>query len=113
MPRREFLHVDDMADACLLLMERHTGNEIVNIGCGEDVSIAELVEVVREVVEYDGRIAYDTSKPDGTPRKWLDVSRLRGMGWAPRIALRDGVAETYASFMERSSADRSEGSPLR
>ena len=99
-PRREFLHVDDMADACLFLMERHDGSEIVNIGCGEDVSIAELAEVVREAVGYRGEIVYDRSKPDGTPRKLLDVSRLRGLGWEPRVPLERGVRETYAWYQQ-------------
>jgi GDP-L-fucose synthase len=109
-PRREFLHVDDMADACLLLMRKHTGNEIVNIGCGQDVSIAELVDDARDAVAEEGRIVDDTSKPDGTPRKWLDVSRLQAMGWRPRVALRDGVAETYAWFVESGEAsDRHSG----
>ncbi len=98
-PRREFLHVDDMADACVMLMEKHDGCDIVNIGCGEDVSIAELVDLVRDVVGYEGRVVYDTSKPDGTPRKLLDVSRLSAMGWKPSITLRDGIAETYEWFV--------------
>ena len=98
-PRREFLHVDDLADACVMLMQRYDGSEIVNIGCGEDVSISELADLVRDVVGYEGRVVYDTSKPDGTPRKLLDVSRLTAMGWKPKVALRDGIAETYAWFV--------------
>lgn len=99
-PRREFLHVDDMADACIFLMERYDSGEIVNIGCGEDVSIRELAELVRDVVGYEGEILFDRSKPDGTPRKLLDVGRLKGMGWEPRVGLREGVAQTYAWYLE-------------
>lgn len=92
---REFLHVDDMADACVFLMERYESPEIVNIGTGEDVTIAELAEIVRRAVGYEGRLVYDTSKPDGTPRKLLDVSRLHGLGWRHRIGLEDGVEKVY------------------
>lgn len=98
-PRREFLHVDDMAEACLLVMEKHRGNDLVNIGCGEDVSIKELAELVRDVVGFGGTIEWDTSKPDGTPRKLLDVTRLFAYGWRPRIALIDGIGSTYAWFL--------------
>ncbi len=94
-PRREFLHVDDLASACRFLLENYDSPEIVNVGCGEDVTIRELVELVREVVGYKGELAFDPTKPDGTPRKLLDVSRLKNLGWAPRIALRAGIAETY------------------
>jgi GDP-L-fucose synthase len=97
--RREFLHVDDMAEACLFLMERYDSSEIVNVGCGEDVSIGELAGLIREVVGYDGEIVYDRSKPDGTPRKLLDVSRLRELGWSPRITLADGVRDTYEWYL--------------
>jgi GDP-L-fucose synthase len=97
--RREFLHVDDMVDACVFLLERHDSPlEIVNIGCGEDISIGELAALVKEVVGYAGIIVYDTSKPDGTPRKLLDVSLLAGLGWKPRIGLREGIADTYRSY---------------
>ncbi|MEV0639314.1 GDP-L-fucose synthase [Streptomyces sp. NPDC050619] len=98
-PRREFLHVDDLAEACLALLGRYDGDEPVNVGCGEDLTIRELAEIVGEVVGYRGRITFDTTKPDGTPRKLLDVSRLTGLGWQPRIALRDGIAATYASWL--------------
>lgn len=93
--RREFLHVDDMAEACVFLMERYESPEIVNIGTGEDVTIAELAEIVRRAVGYEGRLVYDTSKPDGTPRKLLDVSRLHGLGWRHYIGLEEGVARVY------------------
>jgi GDP-L-fucose synthase len=99
--QREFLHVDDMADACVFLMERYDGSEIVNIGCGEDVSIGELARMVAEVVGYEGRIVQDTSKPDGTPRKLLDVGRLRGLGWQARIRLGEGLKGTYAWYVQR------------
>ena len=99
MPRREFLHVDDLADACVFLMEGYSGSEIVNIGTGEDLTIAELAELVRDVVGYRGRIAYDPSKPDGTPVKRLDVSRLAALGWRYRIELRAGIETTYAWYL--------------
>ncbi len=94
-PRREFLHVDDLADACVFLMNSYDGSAIVNIGYGSDLSISELAYLIREVVEYEGEISFDTSKPDGTPRKLLDSSRLSHLGWSPKIALRDGVERTY------------------
>jgi GDP-L-fucose synthase len=99
-PRREFLHVDDMARACVFLMERWNGSEIVNIGCGEDVSIGELAELVGRTVGFEGRIVFDSSKPDGSPRKLLDTSRLRGLGWSPTIGLEEGIRETYRWFVE-------------
>lgn len=99
-PRREFLHSDDMADACVYLMENYNSSEIVNIGVGEDISIAELAEVIRTTVQYTGEIQYDTSKPDGTPRKLVDVSRINGLGWKARITLREGIASTYRQFLD-------------
>ncbi|GAA2456201.1 GDP-L-fucose synthase [Streptomyces pulveraceus] len=103
-PRREFLHVDDLAAACLLLLERYDGEEPVNIGCGTDLTIRELAATVQEVTGFQGSIAWDTSKPDGTPRKLLDVSRLSALGFTPRIPLRDGIAQTYAWWLERRTA---------
>ena len=97
-PRREFLHSDDAASAILHLIEHYDGDQHVNIGTGEDISIRELAALVAEVVGFDGRVEWDTSKPDGTPRKLLDVSRLKGLGWAPRIGLRDGVAASCEWF---------------
>lgn len=97
-PRREFLHVDDLADACLFLMANYDENEPINIGTGEDLPIAELAAVVQAVVDYRGAIEYDTTKPDGTPRKLLDVSRLRNLGWRPRIGLEEGLRNTYAWY---------------
>ncbi|GGW13161.1 GDP-L-fucose synthase [Streptomyces globisporus] len=98
-PRREFLHVDDLAAACVTLLEAYDGDEPVNIGCGEDLTIRELAETVRDVAGYEGRIAWDTSKPDGTPRKLLDVTRLNTLGFTPKIPLRDGIARTYAWWL--------------
>ena len=103
-PRREFLHVDDLADACLFLMRNYDAEEIINVGVGEDVSIAELAEMIREVVGYRGEIVYDRSKPDGTPRKLLDVTRMRAMGWRPKISLREGLEQTYAWFRKHVSS---------
>src|SRR5467141_974044 len=100
MSRREFLHVDDCASACLLLLEKYDSPEIVNVGCGEDISIRELAELVCEVVGFDGELSWDKTKPDGTPRKLLDVSKLRGLGWTPTIPLRDGIARTYDWFLK-------------
>jgi GDP-L-fucose synthase len=100
-PRREFLHVDDLADAAVFLMQHYHGEDIVNVGVGEDISIAELAVLVADVVGYRGRIVYDYSKPDGTPRKLLDVTRLHDLGWRARIALHDGVAATYRWYMEQ------------
>lgn len=98
-PRREFLHVDDMAGACVFLMDRYDSSDIVNIGCGQDVSIAELAQLIGSVVGFTGRLAFDASKPDGTPRKLLDVSRLFGLGWRPTIQLRDGVKHLYDWYL--------------
>nr|WP_023588335.1 GDP-L-fucose synthase [Streptomyces thermolilacinus] len=98
-PRREFLHVDDLADACATLLASYDGDAPVNVGCGQDLTIRELAETVAEVTGFTGRIAWDTSKPDGTPRKLLDVSRLTGLGWKPRVPLRDGIAATYAWWL--------------
>jgi GDP-L-fucose synthase len=103
-PRREFLHVDDLAAACMFLMERYSDDAPINIGWGEDLSIAELAQLIAEVTGFQGELRFDASKPDGTPRKLLDVSRVRALGWSPRLALRDGVAATYAWF--RSQQDR-------
>ena len=98
-PRREFLHVDDLAPACLLLLEKYDSSEIINVGCGEDISIRELAELICEVVGFDGDLAWDATKPDGTPRKLLDVSKLRALGWKPSIPLREGITRTYEWFL--------------
>jgi GDP-L-fucose synthase len=99
-PRREFLHVDDLADAAVFLMENYDDEAIVNVGVGEDVSIRELAELVAEAVGFRGDITFDTSKPDGTPRKQLDVSKLLTLGWRPRIGLREGIEQTYRWYVE-------------
>jgi GDP-L-fucose synthase len=99
-PRREFLHVDDLAEAVLYLLQHYDGEPIVNIGWGEDVTIRELAEMVMSAIGYRGTLKFDTTKPDGTPRKLLDVSRLRELGWNPRIPLTAGIASTYAWFKE-------------
>ena len=93
-PRREFLHVDDLADACVFLMANYSSPEIVNVGWGRDISIAELAEAVRDIVGFEGKIVYDTDRSDGTPRKLLDTARLTGLGWTPSIALEDGIRGT-------------------
>jgi GDP-L-fucose synthase len=98
-PFREFLHVDDMADATVYLMESYSSEEIINVGTGQDISIDDLARTVKEVVGYPGKIVFDSTKPDGTPRKLLDVSRLNGLGWRPKISLRDGIQSTYDWFL--------------
>ncbi len=98
-PRREFLHVDDLAEACLFLMENHHSNETINIGTGEDLSIKELAELIKEVVGYTGEIIWDSEKPDGTPRKLLDVSKLHSLGWQHHTTLQNGLTETYAWYV--------------
>ena len=99
-PRREFLHVDDLADACHFLMLNYDSEEIVNVGTGKDITIGDLAVLVGEVVGYRGEIVFDTSKPDGTPRKVVDVTRLASLGWKAKIGLRDGIARTYRWFLE-------------
>jgi GDP-L-fucose synthase len=101
-PRREFLHVDDAAEACVFLLERYDCPEIINVGCGEDISIRELAELICDVVGFQGELAWDTTKPDGTPRKLLDVSRLHDLGWHHAIGLRKGIARTYEWFLQTS-----------
>jgi GDP-L-fucose synthase len=99
-PRREFLHVEDLADAILYLLHTYDGEAIVNIGWGEDVSIRELAELVLSVIGYSGRLVFDPGKPDGTPRKLLDITRQTNLGWKPRITLKVGIEQTYAWFKE-------------
>lgn len=108
-PQREFLHADDLADACAFLLQLENPPDLVNVGCGSDVTIRELVEMVAEVVGYKGQIVWDKTKPDGTPRKLLDTTRLNQLGWQPRISLRDGLEQTYASFMEEMRSNRLRG----
>jgi GDP-L-fucose synthase len=99
-PRREFLHVDDLGDACLFLMREFDDEEHINVGTGKDLTIKELAEMVGEIVYPEARLAFDTTKPDGTPRKLLDVSRIRDLGWRHSIELRDGIASSYQWYME-------------
>ena len=99
-PRREFLHVDDLADAAVYLMEHYSEDETINVGVGEDVTIKELVELICDVVGFKGTLAFDTSKPDGTPRKMLDIKRLQAVGWTPNTNFRDGLTATYNWFLE-------------
>ncbi len=105
-PRREFLHVDDLADAAVLLLERYDEEQIINVGTGEDVTIRELCDTIMAVTGYRGRLEFDTSKPDGTPRKLLDVSRLRALGWQPGIRLHDGIQQVYDWYRAQSSTRR-------
>jgi GDP-L-fucose synthase len=99
-PKREFLHVDDLAEACIYMMQTYSDSEIVNVGSGTDVTIRELAEMVREVVGFEGEITLDTTKPDGTPRKLMDVSKLEKAGWKSKIGLREGIETTYQWFLE-------------
>ena len=99
-PRREFLFVDDLADACLFLMQTYSGEDFVNIGVGRDIAIAEFAALVADVIGYQGRFVYDAAKPDGTPRKLVDVSRLNALGWHAKTSLRDGLASTYAWYLD-------------
>jgi GDP-L-fucose synthase len=99
-PRREFLHTTDLAEACLFLLEHYNEPDLVNIGCGEDVTIRELAETVCDVLGFNGSLEFDASKPDGTPRKLLDISKIKSLGWSPKISLRDGIADAYRWFCE-------------
>ncbi|MEO6872279.1 MAG: GDP-L-fucose synthase [Chthoniobacterales bacterium] len=103
-PRREFLHVDDLAAACIFLLENYESPKIINVGTGEDITIRELAELICEIVGFRGELTWDASKPDGTPRKLLDISKIKSLGWAPRISLRDGIARTYEWFRRNRSA---------
>ena len=105
-PRREFLFVDDLADACIFVLENYSAEEHLNIGTGADTTIAEFARLVADVVGYKGKFAYDTSRPDGMPRKLLDVSRLSAMGWEAKTTLRDGLAAAYADFVRTVGASR-------
>ncbi len=104
LPRREFMHADDLADACAFLLQLENPPDLVNVGCGTDVTIRELVEQVAEVIGYKGRIIWDSSKPDGTPRKLLDTSRINGLGWESAIPLKDGLTQTYQAFLKELSS---------
>ena len=110
-PRREFLHVDDLADACVFIMRRYEAAEHINVGTGEDVSIRELAETLRGLIYPDAELVFDTTKPDGMPRKLLDVSKLHNLGWRHRIGLREGIADTYRWFQENLSRVRERSGP--
>src|SRR6056300_1502187 len=103
-PRREFLHVDDLADACLMLIDKYDPHETINVGWGDDLPIKDLAETVASAVGFEGKIEWDTSKPDGMPRKLLDTSRINALGWNPTIKLREGVASTYEWYVENYDA---------
>jgi GDP-L-fucose synthase len=99
-PRREFLHADDLADACFYLIQNYNEEGFINIGVGEDISIKELAELVKQIIDYKGKLEFDTSKPDGTPRKLLDVSKLHRMGWRAKISLKEGIGKVYSEFIK-------------
>jgi GDP-L-fucose synthase len=112
--RREFLYVDDLADACLFIMLHYSGSEVLNIGVGKDISIGELANLIKEIVGFQGEVRYDASKPDGTPQKLLDVSKLRALGWQSKTSLREGINKTYRWYVQNAEVrsqnpgDRSE-----
>lgn len=108
-PRREFLHVDDLADACVFLMERDSAAALINVGVGEDITIRGLAGLVAEAVGFEGGLQFDASRPDGTPRKLLDVSRLRALGWTAKTSLRDGLARTYQDYLAGHATGRPAG----
>ena len=108
-PRREFLHSDDLADALRFLLENYDSPEIINVGCGEDLTIRELVEIVAKVIGFEIDLVFDTTKPDGTPQKLLDTSRLLALGWKPRISLHDGIRQTYQWLLQSSAQLRGWG----
>lgn len=100
-PMREFLHVDDMADACVFLMNNYNEKQFVNVGTGEDITIKNLAEIIKKIVGYKGNITFDTTKPDGTPRKLMDVSRIHALGWKHKIGLRDGIQSAYEAYLNK------------
>jgi GDP-L-fucose synthase len=102
-PLREFLHADDLAQACLFLMEHYSQPGPINVGTGRDISIRELALLIKDVVGYEGELAFDASKPDGTPRKLMDVSRIMALGWSPGISLREGIESTYQWYLQHSA----------
>jgi GDP-L-fucose synthase len=98
-PRREFLAVDDLADACIFVMKHYSGDGFLNVGTGQDITIAEFAQLIAEIVGYRGRLVFDTSRPDGAPQKLLDVSKLTKLGWRAKTPLREGIAAAYADFL--------------
>jgi GDP-L-fucose synthase len=111
-PRREFLHVDDLADACVFLMNYYNDSEIINIGAGKDISIKELALLIKEIVGYNGEIRFDTSKPDGTPRKLLDVLSINSLGWKPKVSLEEGIRKTYEWYLGDDQSKKGSLSPF-
>ena len=105
-PLREFLHVDDLASAAIFLMRNYNSGNLINVGSGEEISIRDLAGLIQEIVEYSGEIICDSSKPDGTPRKLMDSSRLRALGWKPELALRDGISQTYTWYCQQARTDQ-------
>ena len=105
-PRREFLHTSDLADACLFLLDHYDQPDLINVGCGEDVTIRELAETVCDVLGFAGSLEFDATKPDGTPRKLLDIQKIKSLGWSPKIPLREGIANAYRWFVENQSTAR-------
>jgi GDP-L-fucose synthase len=103
-PKREFLHSDDLGRACVFLLEEYDDNIPINVGTGKDVTIKELAEVIQKVIGFEGEIEWDSSRPDGTPRKLLDISRISNLGWKPEIKLLEGIESTYAWFKQESKA---------
>jgi GDP-L-fucose synthase len=106
-PMREFLYADDLARACIFLMEQYSAEEFINVGFGSDIAIRDLAEMIRSVVGFEGRIEWDESRPDGTPRKLMDSSKLFALGWKPRVDLKEGIRLAYADFLKRFSAGKS------
>jgi GDP-L-fucose synthase len=106
-PRREFLAVDDLADACVFVMKHYSADGFLNVGTGQDITIAEFAQLVADVVGYRGRLVFDTSRPDGVPQKLLNVSKLMRLGWRAKTPLREGIAATYADFVARAETVRS------
>ena len=104
--RREFLYVDDLADACIFLLKNESAFDLVNVGVGDDVTVAELARTIAEVVGFQGEIVYDSSKPDGTPRKLVDTARLRAMGWSAKISLSEGLGRSYQDFLTAQVRER-------
>jgi GDP-L-fucose synthase len=100
-PLREFLYVDDLADACIFLMQRYTGNETINVGSGTEIKIYDLTILIKEIIGYEGEIVTDPSKPDGTPRKFIDSSKIYKLGWKPKVNLKDGIKRAYEDFLDR------------
>jgi GDP-L-fucose synthase len=101
-PLREFLHVDDLAEACYFLMQHYNDKQFVNVGCGEDLSIKSLAEMIQSIVGFPGELIWNTEKPDGTPRKLMDVSKIKGLGWSPKISLAQGIAAVYQEYQQQS-----------